>query len=208
MARTLASAVSTGIAQTVVPLAFFAEFQFASGTLRMWSGYGDKVWSGQTWTGAGEFGGISPVDETSEIGASGLAFTLIGIPNSLRALALADAYRGRHCKAWLAIIDGSGAVTGAYQFYGGRMDVMSIKAAGETSTLTLQTESRMIDLFRARSTRYTNAEQARLSPGDTSLSRVGKLAERPLPWGVAASASSAASPSYSGGGGNYLNELQ
>jgi len=198
MPRDLPSAVATAIAAKVVPLAFFAEFQFASGTLRMWSGRGDKVWDSQTWTGAGEFGGISPADETSEIGASGLAFTLSGVPNSLRALALGDNYRGRVCKAWLAILDASENVTGAYQFFGGRMDVMTITAAGETSRISIQSESRMIDLFRARSSRYTDAEQQRISPGDTSLSRVAKMAERPLPWGQPGTAAPAASaPSYS-----------
>lgn len=193
MSRTLDSAVATGIAQTVVPLAFFAEFQFASGTLRMWSGYGDKVWAGQTWTGAGDLAGISPVDEMTELGAAGLAFSLAGVPNSLRAIALSDAYRGRLCKAWLGILDGAGAVTGSYQFYGGRMDIMTIEGASPTtSQISIQSENRLIDLFRARTSRHTNAEQQRLSPGDTSLSRIAKLAERPLPWGVPAASASAA----------------
>lgn len=205
MSRNLPSAVATAIAGTVVRLAFFAEFQFASGTLRMWSGNGDKNWNSQTWTGGGDHVGISPIDESTD-GASGMAFSLSGVPNTLRALALADNYRGRFCKAWLAILDASDNVVDAYQFYAGRMDVMTIEAASATtSRITLQSENRLIDLFRARTSRYTNAEQERLSPGDTSLSRVAKIAERPLPWGVpAASTASAGSssgflkPSYPG----------
>lgn len=200
MPRDLPSAVATAIAAKVVPLAFFAEFEFSSETLRMWSGRGNKSWNGHTWIGAGEFGGISPADETSEIGASGLAFTLSGVPNELRALALADAYRGRNCRAWIAILNAEEAVTGAYQFFGGRMDVMTITGAGETSRISVQAESRMIDLFRARVSRYTDAEQQRRYPGDTSLSRVAKLAERPLPWGQAGlRGASATAPGYSGG---------
>lgn len=199
MSRSMDSAVATGIAQQVVPCAFFAEFQFASGPLRMWSGYGFKSWNSQTWTGAGTMGGMSPADETSDIGASGLAFSLSGISSSLRALALSDPYRGRPCKAWLAILDSSENVLGAYLYYAGRMDVMTSKGAGKTSELTLQSENRLADLSRARTTRWTNAEQQRISPGDTSLSRIGKLAERPLPWGVASAAAPAASaPAYYG----------
>lgn len=205
MSRNLPSAVATAIAATKVHLAFFAEFQFASGTLRMWSGHGDKSWNSQTWTGGGDHVGISPIDETTEIGAAGMAFTLSGVPSSLRALALADNYRGRLCKAWLAILDSSEAVVDAYQIYGGRMDVMTIEASSPTtSIITLKSESRLIDLFRARTSRYTNAEQERLSAGDTSLSRVAKLAERPLPWGVppaqAASSSGGSGTIYHGGG--------
>ncbi len=198
MARDLPSAVATAIVQTVVPLAHFAEFSFASGTVRMWSGLGPITWAGQTWTGSGDFGGLSPVDETTELGASGLSFTLSGIPSSILALALGDLYRGRPCKLWLAILNPAGAVVDTYLVFAGRMDVMKIDDSGETGSIALQAESRMIDLKRARQLRYTDAEQKRLFPGDLGLEYVAKLAEKPLQWGVPNAA--AADPGYGGGG--------
>ena len=135
MARNLPSAVATAIAQKIVRLAFFAEFQFASGTVRLWTGYGSKSWNSQTWTGAGDFGGVSPVSETTEVGAPGLTFTLSGIPSDSLALALGDAYRGRPCKLWLAILDASDAVVDAYMVFGGRMDVLQIEDGGETAVI-------------------------------------------------------------------------
>ncbi|HYC64519.1 MAG TPA: hypothetical protein VEC14_07305 [Reyranellaceae bacterium] len=192
MSRGLSIGVATAIAGAVVPVAFFAEFQFASGTVRFWSGYGEKIWDGQTWNGAGELAGFSAVDETTEIGAAGMTFTLSGVPNALRALALADAYRNRLCKLWLAILDAAGNVTATYQAFGGRMDVLTLEAAGPTSTIALAAFNRLVDLHRARASRYTHAEQLRRFPGDLGCEFAAKLAEKPLWWGAAPPAAAAA----------------
>jgi hypothetical protein len=196
MARDLPVAVASAITQPVVPLAFFAELQFASGTVRMWSGFGTKSWNGQNWSGAGDFGGLSPVDESTEVRAAGLAFTLSGIPSNSIALALGDSYRGRPCKLWMAILDDAEAIVGAHQIFAGRMDVMKIDDTGETATISVQAESRLVDLRRPRSLRYTDAEQQRLFAGDVGLEYVAKLAEKPLFWGVPAPGGTA--PGYGG----------
>lgn len=195
--RGLSSTVETAIVAPVVPLVFFGEFQFASGTVRLWTGRGSKSWNSQTWDGLGELLGFAPIDETTEFGAAGLSFTLSGVPSAKVSLALTDNYRGRLCKLWMAVADDSGAILDAYQIFGGRMDVMTIEDTGEVSRITLQAESRLIDLGRARSSRYTNAEQQLRFAGDKGLEFVAKLAEKPLNWGVPY-ATPAASPGYSG----------
>lgn len=209
MSRTLTPPVATGLVASVVPFAFFVEFDFFEGPLRMWSGVGDKVWAGQTWVGLGDMAGISAIDETSEIAATSVTFTLSSVPSSLRALALQARYRGRECRLWLAIFTADfSAITGTIQIFAGRMNTMSIAAASDTlSQLTLQAESRLVDLRRARPSRYTDAEQRLLDPTDTGLSRVAKLAERPLHWGVPAAPSAATTPGFGDGdsGGGPLN---
>lgn len=202
MSRTLPSAVATGIAATVVKYAFFAEFQFGSGTERMWSGVGDKTWDGHTWDGSGDFGGVSPVDETTEVAAMGLTFTLSGIPSSTLSLALGDSYRGKPCKLWLAILDADDEVADAYPIFAGRMDVMGIEDGADTGEVSIDAESRLIDLKRARSQRYTDSEQRRLFAGDLGCEYVAKLAEKPLYWGVPSPAGAA---TYGGGSGSADN---
>ncbi len=197
MARDLPLALASAVVARVVRVALLAEFAFASETLRMWTGQADTNWAGHTWTGAGDLGGITPVDETTEIGAAGLTFTLSGIPSNLVTLALQDHYRGRQCKLWLACLTEAGAVEAAVRIFGGRMDVMSIEDAGETSTISIQAESRLVDLMRARDARYTDATQKRLFAGDLGCEYVAALAEKPLPWGIKALAAPAASnPQY------------
>jgi hypothetical protein len=199
MTRILDSAVETGVTAQVVPYAIFAEFEFATGTLRMWSGLGTKSHDGEDWTGLGDLTGMGPVDETTEIGASALNFTLTSVKSSLRAIALADKYRGRVCRVWLAILDTDlSTVLGTYRIFAGRMNTMALTAASETmSTISLTVESRIVDLRRSRPSRYTAAEQKRIDASDTGLDRTAKIAERPLNWGVAAT-TPAAAPSYSG----------
>ena len=198
MSRNLPSAVASAVVGSVVKLAFFAEFQFASGTVRMWTGVGNKSWNALTWTGAGDFGGISPVDESTDVRAAGLAFRLSGIPASSLSLALSDNYRGKPCKLWLAILDAADAVVDTYQIFAGRMDVMTIDDGGDTASINVQAENRLVDLTRARALRYTDAEQRRLFAGDLGLEFVAKLAEKPLHWGVPG----AVAPAYGGGGGD------
>jgi hypothetical protein len=207
MTRLMDTPVSTGVVAKVTRFCFFAEFEFASGTLRMWSGTGDKGWNSQTWTGLGDLVGFGPIDETTEIGASGMSFTMSAVKNSIRALALADKYRGRKCRLWIAILDADlSTVVGTYQVFAGRMNTMALTAAdAEMSRLSLSAESRLVDLRRPRPSRHTAAEQKRIDPTDTSHDRTAKLAERPLPWGVPPTAPAAAP----GGGwmGNVARRL-
>jgi hypothetical protein len=176
----------------VAQLALLAEFDFASGTVRFWTGYGQQTWNGVVWTGSGNFGGVSPIDETTTIGAATLSFTLSGVPSDIIALALGDAYRGKPCKLWLAAVNDSGVIQGAYQIFGGRMDIMKIADSGTTCTITLNAENQLIDLGRARDVRYTDEEQQRLFPGDRGLEYVAKLSEQLIYWGIASPASGTA----------------
>lgn len=193
MSRELPATVAAAIAGKVVSTAFLAEFSFASGPLRLWTGYSTLTWQGNDWVGAGHFVGLSPVDETTEIGAAGLSFTLSGLPQGLIATALAEPYRNRPCRLLLAILDDDEEVLDAYQVFAGRMDVMRIMEAADSSTVTVQAENRLIDLGRPRSIRYTDAEQQRLFPGDLGL-QYTKNAETPLYWGVPPTG--AAAPHY------------
>lgn len=195
MSRSLEAAVATGVVAPVVPFALFAEFAFASGTLRMWSGVGAFAWVGETWLGLGDLTGVGTLDETTEIGASSLTFSLSGVPSGLRALALGQGYRGRPCKLWLAILSADlTTVVGSTLIFGGRMDTMPLTAGSDTtSSISIVAENRLVDLRRSRPSRYTDAEQRLLDATDTGLSRIAKLAERPFHWGVAAPAR-AASP--------------
>ncbi len=199
MSRALPGPMAVAIVQPLVKVILLAELNFASGPIRCWTGRGPLNWNGVAWLGTGEFGGISPVDETTEIGAAGLTFTLSGIPSDLIATCLADPYRGRSAKLWLAIVDNvdNPTVLYAYQVFGGRMDTIKLADTGQTSTVTLQAENRLIDLGRPRNLRYTDQEQQRIFPGDIGLQYVAKLPGQPIWWGVAPSAP-AASPGYGG----------
>lgn len=82
MTRSATTPVLDALAAQVVRPVLLFEGQFASGWLRLWTGVGDLIWSGQTWTGAGQLLAIGALAETSEIVASGTTVTLSGVPTA------------------------------------------------------------------------------------------------------------------------------
>lgn len=65
----------------------------------------------------------------------------------------------------------------------GKLDVPSIQEGGDTSTITLSYESRLIDLQRSRESRYTNEDQQRAFAGDLGCEFVASLQEKQITWG-------------------------
>jgi hypothetical protein len=72
---TLAAGLSAGLIQPVV----LVELTFNSGIVHVWSGLGDLVWNGNTYSGVGNLGSIGPIGEGSAVKADGTTVTLSGI---------------------------------------------------------------------------------------------------------------------------------
>lgn len=84
-----------------------AEMAFDSQSLYMWTGVGTISWQGQDYIGAGNFIGISTLEETQNLEAKGIVCTLNGIPSELVAVDLLERSRGRPIRIWLGAIDTS-----------------------------------------------------------------------------------------------------
>jgi hypothetical protein len=136
--------------------------------------------------GVGTLGAISPIEETKSVVANGVSLSLSGIPEEMIALAMGEKYRGRNVYIWMALFNVSDGtlILNPEQVFAGRLDTMSISDAGETSTITIACESRLIDLERSRERRYTNEDQKYLYPADASLRYVAGLQGKEFPWGV------------------------
>lgn len=164
--------------------ALLAEMEFGTGTVRAWTGYGDFVWGSLTFNGTGNLGRVDPIEETVETRAVGLRYQLSGIDSSLITLALDDPYQNRPARLWLAILDDDGQlVADPIKLSEGKMDVMSIDDDGSTATITLSTESQLIDLRKPRLLLNTHADQQALYPGDDGFEFVEAIADRPIIWG-------------------------
>ena len=208
MVRSLTAAVDTEVQQPDIRVALLAFFDFSSGAVRFWSGVGSLVWNGDTYTGAGNLGSVSLVEETTELRATGLTFALAGIPSALLATALGEHYQGRACTMWLALFDDNWTVIAdPAQVFSGRMDQMEITETGETAVIRLSAENRLIDLERPNEVRYyTPEDQKRSFPGDKGLDYVPSLQEKVIVWGRHQLAPSKAKPTGgdkpgTGGGG-------
>ena len=155
---------------------------FDSGAVRLWNGYGDLVIGSDTYTGAGTLLAISSVEESGEIAARGITMTLTGISSSLISVALTENYQNRSAKVYIGTLQENGAIS-TYQLFGGRLDVMTIEESGETATISVTAESRLIDLERPRTRRYTSEDQKSLYAGDLGLDYVNDLQDKTLDWG-------------------------
>lgn len=183
MTRSATPAVLDALAAPVVRPIFLYEGQFVSGWLRFWSGLGDLVWAGQTWTGAGTLLSMGPLSETSDVVASGTSVTLSGVPVGLVSAAILDAQQGLPGRIWLGTLDDAGAVIAdPVMAFAGRLDVPDILDGAETCTITLSYESRLINLQTAREWRWTHESQQVLYPDDLGFAFVTSIQGVDVKW--------------------------
>lgn len=77
-----------------------------------------------------------------------------------------------------------------YLLRSGRMDYISIDAAGDDTVITAQYEGRLVDLQRTRERRYTDEDQGLDYPTDGGFRFVAGLQDKQLIWGGPGAASS------------------
>jgi hypothetical protein len=194
--RDITAGVSAEVVKDRLKAAWIVYFNFDSGALRLWSGTGDLIWNGNTYTGTGTLGRISPIEETSDVRSNGIQLTLSGISSSLISIALGTQYQGRTCTVWLGFFNSSDVlIDDPVQVFSGKMDVMSIQDTGGTCEITVTAENRLVDLERPKEVRYyTDADQQRLSAGDKGCQFVETLQTKEIVWGRVRSSPPAASP--------------
>ena len=63
------------------------------------------------------------------------------------------------------------------------MDLMNIDDGGQTCTISVSAESRLIDLDRTRERRYTSEDQKIDFPNDKGLEFIADLQDKEIIWG-------------------------
>jgi hypothetical protein len=183
MARGVTIALNTELTATELEPFFLIDLGFDSGSLYFWTGITPLTWNSNEYIGAGNLVGISPIAETSEIRAVGVNITMSGLPASLISTALTEAYQGQPVKIRFGAMSSGAVVADPYLIFDGRMDVMTIDDTGETATISLSAESRLIDLQRPRISRYTPEDQKAEHPNDTGLDYVPVIQDVAIQWG-------------------------
>ena len=182
MSRDLTTAVQNQLSASELEPFFAIKLAFDSGDVRIWTGYTDITVASETYIGGGQLLSISPVEETVEIAAKGVQFGLNGIDRVWLLLLSRKIIKVALPKCIWAFYHRAQY----YQIlliFDGRMDVMTIQDSGDTASITLSAESRLIDLERPRVRRYTNSDQQNQFPGDTSLRFVADLQDKEIAWG-------------------------
>jgi hypothetical protein len=185
MSRSLTTALGNALQADRVQPVILAKINAASGDLRVWSGIGDLTYNSETYTGVGTFGGVTEVEENTELGAAGVTFSLTGVTSEMLAIALGEIQHNRPATVWLGALDlSTGAlIADPYELFTGQTDVPTIEEGGETSTITLTAENKLIDLDRARTRRYTTEDQQIDDPTDLGFEFVPSLQDATVVWG-------------------------
>jgi hypothetical protein len=162
------------------------QMHFTSGDAFMWSGIGNLQWNGQTWLGMGTMGTISPIEESSEIKATNVTFTLSGIAHDMVQKSLGEMRQGYPVKLWFGSLgDANNVLADPLQIFAGRMDVPTIDDGATTSTISIAVENRLIDLNRSRERRFTDQDQQIDHPGDLGFQYVQFIQTWSGTWGKA-----------------------
>lgn len=119
MSRDLTTAMASGLAARVVNMLLLAEFEFDSGTIRMWSGVGTLTWNGHDYLGGGNLVGVSQYTETEDMQANGMGFMLTGIDASLISAAYNEEYQRRPCTLYIALLGDTTGGAGEMLFESG-----------------------------------------------------------------------------------------
>ena len=183
MTRSITAEMLTQLESKEVELFLALKLNFDSGTLALWTGYGDINFGSQTYLGAGTLLGFSAIQENAEIAARGAQITLDGIDTTLVSLALTESYQGRQGLIYLGALSSGAVVPDPLLIFDGRMDVMQIEDTGEASTISITLENRLIDLERVRVRRYTPEDQKINFPNDKGLDFVSDLVDKVVQWG-------------------------
>lgn len=166
--------------ESVEPI-LFAKLEFDSGDLNLWTGIGDLVWNGDTYTGAGDLVKLSEINETQQVKSEGMEMGLSGIPSTIISIALTEDYQDRPATLWFAFLDNTQSIiSNPYQQFKGRMDTMSFEDGGETGSISIAVESILIDLERPKERRYTDEDQQQEYPGDRGFEFVAGLQEKEI----------------------------
>lgn len=190
MTRGLSSAAEAAATSEVVSLCWLVYLDFESGPVRVTSlphvlmhdadGNGVE----ETWLGVGNLGGVSPIEETSQVEATSATLSLSAIPPEQIAVALGEHYQGRICNIYLAFLnpDDSHEVIDSFLLWSALMDTMEL-TLGETAECRLTVESPLARWNQPLQWTWSDEDQQSFYPGDKGFQFVNMTVEKEIRWG-------------------------
>lgn len=163
-------AVIAGNGSTVTLL----EFDLTSGTQRYCTWSYDLAYGGHTYVGAAKVAQIDEVRDVSAPQIVGRRFTLSGLDESTISLVLSERVHLRPWRMYTAVLTAGYQITGTPVLEdAGVLDTLRIRFSADRKMLIEVTAETLLSMPpKALGARYTDAEQRRISSGDTGYSRV------------------------------------
>ncbi len=129
------------------------------------------------------------IEENNDLGATGftlsLALSQAGTSSDILQKVIDTTYRNRPIVIYLAFVDeNEDIIPNLVILFDGYTDSMSVRDDGDTATITLQAESNLLLLRKARKLSYTHEDQLVAFPGDMGLEFVASIQEKVSVWGT------------------------
>tara|TARA_R110002096_G_scaffold220211_1_gene408711 strand:- start:994 stop:1356 length:363 start_codon:yes stop_codon:yes gene_type:complete len=114
----------------------------------------------------------------------GITVALTGIKSSLVSTALTAQYTNRNGTLYMGLYNSSGAVIDdVYTLFKGKMDVLNINEGAETSTISLNIESRLVSFDLPLNRMYTLEDQQVDYSTDLGFEFISNLQDKEIIWG-------------------------
>jgi hypothetical protein len=174
------AAVESGYVRPTI----FVEIHFLTGPVYVWSGAGSIAWGGVTWLGVGNFGSISPIEEGATVSARGITLSLSGVDPTLLSDVLNEYQQNLPAVIYFGVRDNTGAlIPNPITSWAGRTDQPTITVDGESATISIACENRLVILNNSVERRYTDADQKRDYPDDRGFEFVNAIQNVTIYWG-------------------------
>lgn len=182
MSRELTAGVQTALTQpTIRPVTLVK--MLLDTPIHVHSAIGDIDFNGDTYLGVGNFGGITPIEESGSVAPTGIKATLTGIPAEYLSLVIGTHYQGVQADVYVGLLDADYAlIVDPALAFRGRVDYADIQF-GEEAKISLSIENRLVDWNRPRVRRYTHEDQQNEYPLDMGLEFIAGMVEKPIVWG-------------------------
>jgi hypothetical protein len=164
--------------------AIFVEIHFLTGPVYVWSGAGSIAWGGVSWLDVGNFGSISPIEEGATVSARGITLSLSGVDPTLLSDVLNEYQQNLPAVIYFGVRDNTGAlIPNPITSWAGRTDQPTITVDGESATISIACENRLVILNNSVERRYTDADQKRDYPDDRGFEFVNAIQNVTIYWG-------------------------
>lgn len=167
--------------------ALLAKFEFATGTDRVWAGFGNRVMGdGYSYKGMGKFGSVDGLSARNDLAAEPMTFKLSGVWPELVTIAKqsADDVKGRLCTVSVQFFeDDWSPLDQPIALRSAVMDQMQYQATGpDQRNISLTAEGLFAARGQAPFAYYTDRDQNARFAGDRGLEGVAALIYRIVTW--------------------------
>lgn len=189
--RTIDSLNEAAFLSKYLKMVMFIRLDLSSGVQRFHTEIGPKTavnptHGSESYTGIGDFGGISgEVKESTQGAPIGLGIVLSGVSSSLINKAFVDDYFRRDADLMVGLEDEAGdLIADPEVLFSGYMDSVSVSFVKNSGTIAMSLESRGTNFLTASDLRTTDEELQAAYPGDLGGEYIYRMADLVLRWGA------------------------